>query len=190
MAADGTALHLLELLLQGLDGGVSALEVFVEAVALADELLLPLPEPVLLDLDLLGEPLPQALLLLLEFGVVECPRPGLAEFPGLHLRGAVGLVVLFFGRVDQVKHVCPDEDGTQLLEVAVILVLNFGNTPRVLAALDNAAVTGLDVLLGANDSEGHGCHQAARVLGSGLVILLDGWCVDLNSLSLDDSPDL
>jgi hypothetical protein len=190
VAADSAALHLLQLLLERLDGGVGALQILVKAVTLADELLLPLSESVLLDLDLLSESLPQALFLFLELGVVELPWSGLSELPGLHLGGTVSFVVLFFGGVDQVKHVCSDQDRAELLEIAVVLILDFRNTPGVLAALDNAAVTSLDILLRANDSEGHGCHQAARMLGGGFIILLNWWGIDLNSLCLNDGPDL
>jgi len=65
------ALHALDLGLELLDDGVALLEVLVEAVPLGDELLLPLPEALLLDLDLLGKALAESLFLLLEFGVVE-----------------------------------------------------------------------------------------------------------------------
>lgn len=98
--------------------------------------------------------------------------------------------MLFLGCVDQVEHVSSDEDRAQLLEVAVLLVLNLSNTPGVLAALDDAAVASLDILLRANDGEWHGRHQAAGVLGSGFVVFLDRWSVDLDSLGLDDSPNL
>lgn len=59
-----------------------------------------------------------------------------------------------------------------------------------MAALDDAAVAGLDVLLGADDGEGHGVHKASGVLGSSLVVLLDRGLVDLNVLGLDDGDDL
>ncbi len=146
-AADGTSLHLLELGLELLDLGVCLLEVLVEAVALGDELLLPLSEALLLDLDLLGEALAKSLLLLLELGVVQLPGAGLAELTGLHLLSTVRLVVKLLGGVDKIQHVGADEDGSELLEVAVVLVLDLGNTPGVLAALDNATVACLDVLL-------------------------------------------
>lgn len=57
MAANSAALHLLELPLELLDLSMGLLEVLVESVALRDELLLPLSETLLLDLDLLGEAL-------------------------------------------------------------------------------------------------------------------------------------
>jgi len=135
---------------------VSVLQVLVETVPLGDELLFPLPEPSLLLLDLLGEPLPQILLLLLELGVIELPRTSLTELASLHLLRTVGLVVLLFGGVDQVQHMSADQDAPQLLEIAVVLVLDLGDSPGILAALDDTTVRGLDVLLTTNDSEWHG----------------------------------
>lgn len=190
VAADSAALHSLELRLELLDLGVGLLEILVETVALGDELLLPLPEALLFDLDLLGEALPQSLLLLLELGVVELPGACLAELARLHLLGAVRLVVQLLGGVDEVEHVGSDQDGAELLEVAVVLILDLGNTPRVLATLDNAAVAGLDVLLRADDSEGHSSHKATGVLGGGLVVLLDRGLVDLDVLGLNDRDNL
>jgi hypothetical protein len=188
--AGNTALQLLDIRLEGLDDGVALLQVLVETVALGDELLLPLSEALLLDLDLLGEPLAESLLLLLELGVVQLSRASLAKLPCLHLLGAVGLVVVLLGGVDEIEHVGADEDGAELLEVAVLLVLNFGNAPGVLAALDGPAIGRLDVLLGANDGEWHGSDQAAGVLETGLIVLLERRLVDLDSLSLDDGSDL
>ncbi|KUI52641.1 hypothetical protein VP1G_10488 [Cytospora mali] len=173
MAADCGSLHLLQLLLECLDLGMRLLQVLVKTVTLGNELLLPLSEPLLLDLDLLGEPLSEGLLLLLELGVIQLPWTSLAELAGLHLLSAVGLVVKLLGGVDQVEHVGTDENGSELLEIAVILVLDLSNTPRVLTSLHNAAVAGLDVLLGSDDSERHSSHQATRVLSGSLVVLLD-----------------
>lgn len=190
MAADSAALHRLELGLELLDLGVGLLEVLVEAVALGDELLLPLPESLLLDLDLLGEALAESLLLLLELGVVELAGTGFAELAGLHLLRAVGLVVKLLSGVDKVEHVSSDKDRAELLEVAVVLVLDLGNTPGVLATLDDAAITSLDVLLGSDDGEGNGSHEAAGVLSGGLVVLLDRGLVDLDVLGLDNGDNL
>ena len=169
---------------------MALLEVLVETVALRDELLLPGPESLLLDLDLLGEALPEGLLLLFEFGVVELARAGFAELARLHLLATVGLVVVFFGRVDQIKHVCADKDGAQLLEVAVLLVLDLGNTPCVLAALDGAAVGGGDVLFAADDGEGHGVDERVGVLQGGVVVFIERGLVDFDALGVDDAADL
>ena len=138
---------------------MGGLQVLVEAVSLCDELLLPLSESLLLDLDLLREALPQGLFLFLELRVVQLPWPCLTELPGLHLLGTVGLVVLLLGRGDKIKHVSSDEDRTELLEIAVVFVLNLSDTPEVLTAFDNAAIGGLDVLLRSDHGEWHGGNQ-------------------------------
>jgi hypothetical protein len=179
------ALKVVHLTLETLNLRMASLEVLVEAVALSNELLLPLPEALLLDLDLLGEALAERLFLLLELGVIQLPRARLAKLPRLHLAGAVGLVMVLFGGVDQVEHVGSDEDGAQLLEVAVVLVLDLGDSPGVLSALDSAAVVGLDVLLGTNDGEGHGVDEAAGVLHGGSVVVLEWGSVDLDALRIN-----
>lgn len=89
---------------------VGGLEVLVEAIPLCNELLLPLSEPRFLELDLVGKAFAQVLFLFLELGVVELPRSGLTEFPGLHLLCAVRFVVLLLGCVDEIKHVGTDEN--------------------------------------------------------------------------------
>jgi hypothetical protein len=169
---------------------VSALQILVQLISLCNQFLLPLSESLLLNLDLLGESLPQTLFFLLELGVIKFPRSSFTELPRLHLLSTVGFVVHLLGCVDQVKHVCADEDGSEFLEVAVVFVLNLGDTPGVLATLDNASIAGLDILFGADNSEWHGGHERTGVLGSGLVVFLDRWLVDLDSLSFDDRSDL
>ena len=91
-------------------------------------MLLPLPEPRLLGLDLLREPLAESLLFLLELRVLELARLLLPELAHLHLRLPVVLVVQLLGRRDQVQHVRADQERTQLAEVAVVLVLNCRHT--------------------------------------------------------------
>ena len=184
------ALQTLHLGLQLLDHRMRLFEVFVQAVPLADQLLLPLPEALLLDLDLLRKPLPQHLLLLLELRIVQLPGPRFAELARLHLLRAVGFVVVLLRRVDQVQHVRADQDGAQFLEVAVVLVLHLGDAPRVLAPLDGAGVGGLHVALAADDAEGHGGDEAAGVLQAGLVVLFERRGVDFDALGFDDGADL
>lgn len=169
---------------------MSVLQILVETISLGNELLFPLSEALFLDLDLLREALPQILFFLLELGVVQLPWASFAKLPGLHLLRAVGFVVRFLGSVDEIEHVRTDKDRAELLEVAVVVVLNLCNTPGVLATLDDAAVGGLDVLLGTDDGERHGGHQSASVNSGGLIVLFDRGLVDLDALSLDDSADL
>lgn len=169
---------------------MGGLQILVEAVPLGNELLLPLSEALLLDLDLLGESLAQSLLLFLELGVVQLPGARLAEFPRLHLLCAVGLVVLLLGGVDQVQHVGSDQDRAQLLEIAVVLVLHLRDTPGILTALDDAVVLSLHILLGSDHGKRHGGHEAASVGGGVLIVLFDRRGVDLDALGFDDGLDL
>lgn len=187
---DRAALHLLQLALEVLDRGVRAFQVLVESVALADELLLPLAETMLLDLYLLGESLPQALLLLLELRVVELSWAGLSELPGLHLLSSVCLVMRLLSGVDKIQHVGADQNRAKLLKVTVLLILDLSNTPRVLTSLHNASIASLDILLGTDNGEWHGGHEGARMLGGWLIVLLDRWGIDLNSLCLDNCANL
>ena len=152
--------------------------------------LLPLPEARLLGLDLLREPFPERLLLLLELGVLELARLLLAELARLHLRLAVVLVVEVLRRRDEVQHVRADEERAQLAEVAVVLVLDLGHTPEVLTTLDNAAVGRRHVLRRTDDGEGHRVREDARVLGADLVVRLDGRLVDPDTLGLDNLANL
>lgn len=190
VAAHGASLHLLKLCLQGLNLGMGLLQILVKAVTLSNELLLPLPEALLLDLDLLGKALSECFFLFLVFGVVELPRARFAELTGLHLLRAVGLVVKLLGGVDEVKHVSANEDGAQLLEVTVVFVLNLGNTPRVLTTFHDSAITSLDVFLGSDDGERHRGHQAACVLGGSFIVFLNRGLVDLDALSLNNGSNL
>jgi len=68
-------------------------------------MLLPLPEPGLLALDLLGEAFTKGFFLFLEFGIIRFLHSRFAELPGLHLLLTVVLIVDVFGCRDQVKHV-------------------------------------------------------------------------------------
>ena len=190
MRAVDAALHRVDLGLETLDLGVAGLEVLVETVALGNELLLPLPESLLLDLDLLCESLAEGLLLLLELGVVQLPGAGLAKLPCLHLLCAVCLVVVLLGGMDEVKHVSSDQDSTELLEVAVLLVLDLSDTPGVLTALDGAAIVGLNILLRANNGEGHGVDQAVSVGHGGGIVVLKRRLVELDALSFKHLANL
>lgn len=64
-----------------------------------------------------------------------------------------------------------------------------GHAPEVFAALDDAAVGGLDVLRGADDGEGDGVLEDARVVGA-LVVRLDRRGVDADALGSNDLPNL
>ena len=190
MAANSTTLHLLKLLLQALNCRMGTLQILIQTITLTNKLLLPLSEPMLLNLNLLSESLSQRLFLLLELGVVKLTRSGLTEFASLHLLSAIGFIVGFFGSVDEIEHVGSDEDGTELLKVAVVFVLDFGNSPAVLTTLDDPTIRGLDVFLGTDHGKWHSGHKGTCMLGGGLIIFLHWWCVNLDALGLDDRTDL
>ena len=153
-------------------------------------MLLPLPEARLLGLDLLREPLAESLLLLLELGVLELARLALAELADLHLRLAVVLVVELLRCRDEVEHVRANEEGTQFAEIAVVLVLDLGDTPEILTTLDGATIVGLDVFGTANDGEGHGGGEETGVLGTLLVVGLDWRSIDPDALGTNDIANL
>jgi hypothetical protein len=108
-------------------------------------MLFPLSEAGLFSLDLFRESLPKTLLFLLELGVIKFPRSSLAEFTSLHLLLTIVLVVELLGGRDKIQHVSANQKRPQFSEVAVVLVLDFGNSPEVFSALDDSAVGGLDV---------------------------------------------
>jgi len=89
-------------------------------------MLLPLSESSFLRLDLLRELLPELLFLFLELGVVQLLDFGFAELPCLHLLLPIVLVVKLLACRDEVQHVCANQKGTKLLEVAVVLILDYG----------------------------------------------------------------
>lgn len=187
-ACTHATLHALDITLELLDDGVGLFEILIQAVSFMDELLLPSSESLLLDLDLLCETLPQCFFLLLEFGVVQLPRSGLAELASLHLLCAVYLVVVLLGRVDQVEHVIADKDGSELAEVAVVLVLNLGDTPGILAALDAATVGSRHILLRSYHRERHGVNQFARVGEHSIIVVIERGLVDFDTLGLNNGP--
>jgi hypothetical protein len=88
-------------------------------------MLLPLPEPAFLQLDLLGKPLSEHLLFLLEFRIVNLLDFWFSEFTRLHLGKSVGFIVVLFGRGGQVKHVGSDQERSEFLEITVVLILNW-----------------------------------------------------------------
>jgi hypothetical protein len=126
-------------------------------------MLLPLPKPGLLGLDLLRESLPQLLFLLFKLGIIQLLNLGLAKFASLHLLLAVVFVVRVLGRRDQIQHVGANEKGTKFAEIAVIVVFHctkgsaagrkdesgfgtFGDTPKIFTTLDDPTIRGLDIL--------------------------------------------
>lgn len=169
---------------------MSTLQILIQPIPFANQSLLPLPKPMFLKLNLLGKPLPQTLLLLLELGIIQLPRSGFSELPRLHLLSTIRFIMHLLGRVDEVEHVRADQDRTELLEIAVVFVFDLGDAPGVLAALDDAAITGFDVFFRPDDGEWHGGHEAAGMLSGGFVVLFDRGLVDFDALRFDDGADL
>ena len=116
-------------------------------------MLLPLPEPGLLGLDLLGKALAQSFLFFLELRIIKFLNLGLAEFAGLHLLLTVVLVVKFLGRVDKIEHVGTDEERTELFEVAVLLIVNLNDTPWIRTPANLAAIGCIDKVIRTDYSE-------------------------------------
>lgn len=73
--------------------------------------LLPLPEASLLSLDLLSEFLPESLLFLLEFRIVELLDLGFAKLASLHLLLTVILIMDLLSSRNEIQHVSPDQEG-------------------------------------------------------------------------------
>ena len=64
----------------------------------------------------------------------------------------------------------------------------FGDTPDVLAAFDDTAVGGTDVLGRADDGEGDGIEEHVGVLGVFLIVKRGS--VDTDALRINNFPDL
>ena len=88
-------------------------------------MLLPLSESRFLRLDLLRELLPELLFLFLELGVVQLLDFGFAKLPCLHLLLTIVLVVKLLTCRDEVQHVCANQKGAKLLEIAMVLILDY-----------------------------------------------------------------
>lgn len=133
-----------------------------------------------------------ALLLLLD------GRVDLLEHAGVlgdtHLGELVRAVVLVqevVGVLLELLHVGADQHLAQLDKVAVLLVVNLDNTPGVATTTDTAAISGGDLRVGTNHSEGDLGHDLL-VLGNSLLVvkLVAGTLEDLDRMVLDIGKDL
>jgi hypothetical protein len=116
--------QLVQFRLERFDTRVSLFQVFVESVSFGNEMLLPLSESLLLQLDLLGKSPSKGFFLLFELGIVQLLDFGLSELTGLHLCLSICFVMSLFRCVDEVQHVGSDQKRSELLEVAMFLILN------------------------------------------------------------------
>jgi hypothetical protein len=84
-----------------------------------------------------------------------------------------------------------DQHLAQLDKVTVLLVVNFDDTPGVATATDTAAISGGDLGVGTDDSEGNLGHDLL-VFGNGLLVieLVAGTLEDLDGVVLDIGKDL
>jgi hypothetical protein len=169
---------------------VRALQIFVQAISLRDQLLFPMSEPLFFNLDLLRESLPQTLFLFLKLGVIQFSRSGLTKLSRLHLLSTVCFIVLLLGGVNEIEHMSADENRAELFEVAVVFILNLGDAPGILTTLDNATICGLHILLGANNGKWHCSHEAAGMESCVFIILLDRWLINLDALSVNNGSNL
>jgi hypothetical protein len=88
----------------------------------------------------------------------------------LELARTVVLVERVVGVFFELLHVCSDEHLTELGKVAVILVVNLDDSPRVLAATHFASFGGADLGVGADNGEGNLRHDLL-VLGDCLFVV-------------------
>ena len=141
------------------------LESILHLLVLGVELGLGLCQLGLLLLDLELEDVLHVLLHLDELGLVESAlflqlgqgvdllehRVVLLEAHGEQLFCAVVLVVNVVGELLELFHVCADQHLAQLDKVAVLLVIDLNDTPRVLTATDLTTISGLDKLVGSDN---------------------------------------
>ena len=107
------------------------------------------------------------------------------------LLGTVVLVESVVGVLLELLHVCADKHLAKLDEVAVLLVVNLDDTPRVTTSADLAAIGAGDLGSGTDNSEWN-LGQYFVVFGNGLVIIkLVTWPLkDLDVVEFDICKDL
>jgi hypothetical protein len=107
------------------------------------------------------------------------------------LLGTVVLVERVVGVLLELLHVRADKHLAELDEVAVLLVVNLNDTPRVTTSADLAAI-GAGDLGGGSDNCERNLGQDLVVLGNRLVIikLVTGTLEDLDVVVLDIRKDL
>lgn len=133
-------------------------------------LLLPFAESLFFLLDLLCECFSQCFFLLSVPSPERSLRFRFSKLAVCHLLLSIIFIVYFFGRRDQVEHVRAYQEVSQLLKVAMLLVFDLCDAPRIRASNDCAAIWRLYRLGGADDSKRHGCHDILVVVRHGLVL--------------------
>src|SRR5579862_9315512 len=97
--------------------------------------------------------------------------------------------MLFFGRLNEIQHVSPNQETSQFLEIAVFLVFDLCDTPEILSSLDDLAFGSLDIFITADDGKGHGSGQISSMIRSLTIILINRRRENVNALCGDDFTD-
>lgn len=215
LSADGEALSLalLQLGLSALLGthllilelGLLLVELLLHLAVTSVQFLLALLELLLLLLYLLLEHHLHLAFHLLELLLVQRTlllllgrRVDLLEhrWVGLHTKrlklvGSVVFVEEVVGVLLELFHVCSDEHLAKLDKVAVLLVVHFDDTPRVLAAPNLAALGGAHFGVGAYNSEWDLGHDLVVLGNRLLIVVLVAWSFkDLDAVVCDVCKDL
>src|SRR5277367_817258 len=94
--------------------------------------------------------------------------------------------MLILGSLNKIQHVSPNQKTPQLLEITMLLILNFCNSPKILSAFDHLALRSLNILVTANDSKRHRSSQIPGMISSLTIILINRWSKDFNRLRSDN----
>lgn len=79
-----------------------------------------------------------------------------------------------------------DEKTAEFLEVTVVLVLDFRNTPEVFTSLNNTAIESGHILRATDDAERHGGGENTSVFRALLIVGLNWRGIDTDALGVDD----
>src|SRR5436190_9500920 len=90
--------------------------------------------------------------------------------------------MLIFSSLNESQHVSPNQKTTQLLKIAMFLILNFSNSPKILSSLDNFTLWSLNILITSNNSKGHSSSQILCMISSLTIIFINGWSKNFNPL--------
>lgn len=132
------------------------------------------------------------LLLLLDSRVDLLENTGvLRHAHGEQLVGTVVLVELIVGVLLELLHVCSDEHLSKLDKIAVLLVIDLDDAPRVGTTANLATIGACDLVVGTNNSEGNLGHNLVVLSDRLLIIkLVSGPLEDLDAMVLDIGENL
>lgn len=98
---------------------------------------------------------------------------GLAKLASSHLLLSVVFIMDLLGRGYQIQHVATDQEISQLLKIAMLLVLDFSDTPRVLTTENFASVWCAHSLCRSDNGEGHCRHDVSVARRHFFIVALD-----------------